>query len=68
MLKTNRDLSLAKKDSFRVKEPIPVFGAAPTLIAALQVMETIKLIAGLNTLLTGKFVICRWKFHGIQVC
>lgn len=40
----------------KMVEPCPVFGAAPALIAAIQVMETIKLIAGFESLLTGEML------------
>jgi adenylyltransferase/sulfurtransferase len=36
--------------------PFPVFGATPSLIASIQVLETIKLIAGIGDLLTGKML------------
>jgi len=36
--------------------PPPIFGATPALIASLQVTETIKLLAGLGNLLTGKML------------
>jgi len=35
---------------------VPVFGVTPALIAILQVMETIKLIAGFGNLLAGKML------------
>jgi molybdopterin/thiamine biosynthesis adenylyltransferase len=38
------------------KKPFPVFGCTPALIAALQVMEAIKLLAGLGELLTGRML------------
>lgn len=38
------------------RQLFPVFGATPALIASLQVMETIKLIAGLDGLLTGRML------------
>jgi molybdopterin/thiamine biosynthesis adenylyltransferase len=38
------------------KRPFPVFGCVPALIASLQVMEAIKLIAGFGELLTGKIL------------
>jgi adenylyltransferase/sulfurtransferase len=38
------------------KKAFPVFGATPALIASLQVMEAIKLIAGLENLLMGKML------------
>lgn len=39
----------------KVAEPL-VFGATPALVASMQVMETIKLIAGVGGLLTNKMV------------
>ena len=36
------------------KKPFPVFGFTPALIASLQVMEAIKLLAGFGELLAGK--------------
>ena len=36
--------------------PFPVFGVTPALIAVLQVMETIKLLAGFGSLLTGRML------------
>ncbi|OGP80535.1 MAG: hypothetical protein A2Z08_02000 [Deltaproteobacteria bacterium RBG_16_54_11] len=38
------------------KKPFPVFGCTPALIASLQVMEAIKLLAGFGELLTGKML------------
>ena len=38
------------------KRPFPVFGCLPALIASLQVMEVIKLLAGFGELLTGKML------------
>jgi molybdopterin/thiamine biosynthesis adenylyltransferase len=38
------------------KRPFPVFGSTPALIASLQVMEAIKLLAGFGALLTGKIL------------
>jgi adenylyltransferase/sulfurtransferase len=38
------------------KTPFPVFGVTPALIAILQVTETIKLLAGFGTPLTGKML------------
>jgi molybdopterin/thiamine biosynthesis adenylyltransferase len=38
------------------KRPFPVFGPTPALIASLQVMEAIKLLAGFGELLTGKML------------
>ena len=38
------------------KSPFPVFGFTPALIASLQVMEAIKLLAGFGELLTGKML------------
>lgn len=38
------------------KRPFPVFGATPGLVASLQVMEAIKLIADFGTLITGKML------------
>jgi molybdopterin-synthase adenylyltransferase len=38
------------------KTPFPVFGCTPALVASLQVMEAIKLIAGFGELLTGKML------------
>jgi len=35
------------------KTPLPIFGCTPALIASLQVMEAIKLLAGFGELLTG---------------
>jgi len=40
----------------RGEAPFPVFGATPALIASLQVMETIKLIAGIPGLLKNKML------------
>lgn len=37
-------------------EPFPVFGATAALVASLQVMEAIKLLAGLGKLLTGRML------------
>jgi len=37
--------------------PIPVFGATSALVASLQAMEAIKLLAGFGDLLTGKMLI-----------
>ncbi|MHB8828728.1 MAG: HesA/MoeB/ThiF family protein [Syntrophales bacterium] len=36
--------------------PFPVFGAAPALVASLQTMEAIKLLAGFGELLTGRIL------------
>lgn len=36
--------------------PFPVFGAVPALVASLQTMEAIKLLAGFGDLLTGKML------------
>ena len=41
------------------KTPFPVFGFTPALIASLQVMEAIKLLAGFGELLTGKMLYVR---------
>ena len=38
------------------KKPVPVFGCTPALIASLQVMEAIKLLAGFGELLTGRML------------
>ncbi len=38
------------------KRPFPVLGATPALIASLQVMEALKLLAGFGKLLTGKML------------
>jgi molybdopterin/thiamine biosynthesis adenylyltransferase len=38
------------------KKPFPVFGCTPALVASLQVMEAIKLLAGFGELLTGKML------------
>jgi adenylyltransferase/sulfurtransferase len=38
------------------KKPFPVFGATPALVASLQTMEAIKLLAGFGDLLTGKML------------
>lgn len=35
---------------------VPVFGVTPALIASLQIMETIKLLAGMGNLLTGRML------------
>jgi adenylyltransferase/sulfurtransferase len=40
----------------KMNKPFPVFGVTPALIAILQVMETIKLVAGFGSLLTGKML------------
>jgi adenylyltransferase/sulfurtransferase len=37
-------------------EPFPVFGATAALVASLQVMEAIKLLAGFGELLTGRML------------
>ena len=37
-------------------EPFPVFGATAALVASLQVMEAIKLLAGFGQLLTGRML------------
>jgi len=39
-----------------MERPFPVFGVTPALIAALQAMEAIKLIANFGTLLKGKML------------
>jgi adenylyltransferase/sulfurtransferase len=41
------------------KSPFPVFGFTPALIASLQVMEAIKLLAGFGELLAGKMLYVR---------
>ena len=41
------------------KTPFPVFGFTPALIASLQVMEAIKLLAGFGELLAGKMLYVR---------
>jgi molybdopterin/thiamine biosynthesis adenylyltransferase len=41
------------------KNPFPVFGFTPALIASLQVMEAIKLLAGFGELLAGKMLYVR---------
>lgn len=41
------------------EKPFPVFGFTPALIASLQVMEAIKLLAGFGELLTGKMLYVR---------
>jgi molybdopterin/thiamine biosynthesis adenylyltransferase len=41
------------------KKPFPVFGFIPALIASLQVMEAVKLLAGFGELLTGKMLYIR---------
>jgi molybdopterin/thiamine biosynthesis adenylyltransferase len=38
------------------KKPFPVFGATPALVASLQTMEAIKLLAGFGDLLLGKML------------
>ena len=38
------------------KKPFPVFGATPALVASLQTMEAIKLLAGFGNLLAGKML------------
>jgi len=38
------------------RAPFPVFGAAPALVASLQTMEAIKLLAGFGELLAGKML------------
>jgi len=43
-------------EPFEIEEPLPVFGVTPAVIAALQVTETIKLIADFGTLLTGRML------------
>ena len=40
----------------RRKGALPVFGVTPALVASLQVMEAIKLIAGFGRLLTGRML------------
>ena len=37
----------------------PVFGVTPSLVASIQVMEAIKLVAGFGELLAGK-MLYRW--------
>ena len=41
------------------KTPFPVFGFTPALIASLQVMEAIKLLAGFGELIAGKMLYVR---------
>jgi adenylyltransferase/sulfurtransferase len=41
------------------KSPFPVFGFTPALVASLQVMEAIKLLAGFGELLAGKMLYVR---------
>ena len=41
------------------EKPLPVFGCTPVLIASLQVMEAMKLLAGFGELLTGKMLYVR---------
>jgi adenylyltransferase/sulfurtransferase len=41
------------------KQPFPVFGFTPGLIASLQVMEATKLLAGFGELLAGKMLYVR---------
>jgi molybdopterin/thiamine biosynthesis adenylyltransferase len=41
------------------KQPFPVFGFTPALIASLQVMEATKLLAGFGELLAGKMLYVR---------
>ena len=53
-----------------LEKPFPVFGATPALIASLQVMETIKLIAGLGGLLTGRMLFVNgssMEFNSIEL-
>ncbi|MBW1803970.1 MAG: ThiF family adenylyltransferase, partial [Deltaproteobacteria bacterium] len=38
------------------KGPVPVFGATAALVASLQVLEAMKLIAGFGKLLTGRIL------------
>ena len=40
----------------RTPDEIPVFGATPALVASIQVIETIKLLAGFGDLLTGRML------------
>lgn len=40
----------------RRRDPFPVFGVTPALVAILQVTETIKLLAGFGYLLTGRML------------
>ena len=51
-------------------EKIPVLGATPALLAALQVMEVIKLITGLGELLVGRMLFLNGKemeFETVEV-
>jgi adenylyltransferase/sulfurtransferase len=38
------------------KKPFPVFGATPALVASLQTMEAIKVLAGFGDLLAGRML------------
>ena len=51
-------------------EPFPVFGATAALVASLQVMEAIKLLAGFGKLLTGRMLYINggdMQFSSIQM-
>ena len=51
-------------------EPFPVFGATGALVASLQVMEAIKLLAGFGQLLTGRMLYVdgsKMEFRSIQM-
>jgi adenylyltransferase/sulfurtransferase len=47
--------------------PFPVFGPAPSLIASLQVMEAIKLLAGFGKLLVGRLLLINGETMDITV-
>jgi molybdopterin/thiamine biosynthesis adenylyltransferase len=54
-----------------VRKPFPVFGCTPALVASLQVMEAIKLLAGFGELLTGKMLyvngeVMEWSIAPLQ--
>jgi len=52
------------------KEPFPVFGATAGLVASLQVMEAIKVLAGFGQLLTGRMLYVdgsKMEFRSIQM-
>ncbi len=51
-------------------EPFPVFGATAALVASLQVVEAIKLLAGFGKLLTGRMLYVdgvKMEFRSIQM-
>jgi len=56
---------LTEKDLIQFNRQIifPVFGSTPSLIASIQVMEGIKLLAGFG----GKDALREWGEHGIHV-